>query len=172
MTKLTITHFASFAVILLTSNGCVSEAEEEQKTAPPTAKSEPERKTHSVGQIGTDGRMALWVSKRGTSNIPFPLDDDYGVMLINQGGHAKPSALYVLGSRAQKKVWQTSDVREFERLTGSIPKGAKANVYDSCTVSLRHGLPDTVQDGFDRICKRLELNDEDRNITCVCASLD
>ncbi|MBC8064949.1 MAG: hypothetical protein H7Y17_08975 [Chlorobia bacterium] len=171
MAKNSIFLLMSLVLFLLTMIECGHGALREEPTAPLATNGEAPRETHNVGEVGADGHLAIWVSKRGTFDVPFLLDDDFGVMLINEGGEKHPRALYVAGSRTKKKVWQTHDLKEFQRLVDSIPKGVRVREYDSCTVNLGYGLPAGVREGFQKSLQRLNLKGDDRNITCICGSL-
>jgi hypothetical protein len=141
------------------------------RAAPVVTNIKAPREIHEVGEIGSDGRLVIWVSKRGSYDVPFPLYHDYGVMLINEGGEKHPKALYVVGCQAKKKVWRTHDFKEFQRLVNAIPKGATVQEYDSCTVNLFYGLPEKVGTEFDKALKRFKLKDEERHIVCICGSV-
>lgn len=169
MAKYSIFLILSLAASALALYGCGREVAEKTSKSPVT-NSKSQRTIHTVGEVGEVGRLATWASKRGSSDVPFLLDDDYGVTLINEGSEKQPRALYVLGSRGKKKVWQTHNINKFQQLVDSIPKEAKVRIYDSCAVSIENGLTKVVMNLYDKTLKRLKVKNDDRNITCICAS--
>ena len=102
------------------------------------------------------------------------LEDDYGIMLINDGNERQPSPRYILGIRASRTVLDTRDLRVFRAALGTLPKGTRLIPYDSCTVSRSHGLSASNHSEFTKAVNdaALIVDEEARRITCYCEALE
>ena len=144
----------------------------------PVADPEGERTTRkwTVGEKDSRDRLVIHLIDGET---PIFLGNDFGVMLVNDGGWGIDSDFpklrqpqkprYLVAVRGTGKIVDTPDFAEFERALGVIPKGTRISRYDSCSVSRASHLPKTVWDKFEKAMLSAGLIlEEDPAITCYC----
>lgn len=117
-----------------------------------------------------DKPLALFTIMPGADVV---LQDEYGVMLVNDGNENKPVPRYILAIRKSCTLVDTRDIEVFRAALGKVPKGTKMNQYDSCTVPRSWGLSDAEIKAFERAITRtgLSVSNEDRRITCYCDAI-
>lgn len=98
--------------------------------------------------------------------------DEFGVMLINDGGgeeEEEPSPRYILALAGSRTVLDTKDLGLFRELLKRIPEGSVIFRYDSCSVPRAWGLNEKQISDFQDSFKKQGLSlSEDPRITCYC----
>lgn len=98
--------------------------------------------------------------------------DEYGVMLVNDGGEEDPSPRYILAIAKTRTVVDTKDLDLFRSLLGEVPKGTTIFSYGSCTMPRSWGLKDEHFEAYDSVFKELGLTlAEEQRTTCYCRSV-
>ena len=95
-----------------------------------------------VGEYNKDGRLVFWEINAFDHMEPFVLYEDYGVMLINEGGEGAPSPLYILAVQKTKEVITTNDFDKFKKHLSQIPNDVAIGKYGTCSLPSTWGLPD------------------------------
>ena len=102
-------------------------------------------------------------------DCPVVLQDEYGVMLLNDGWEKDPSPRYIFARLSTRTVLITKDLSEFQHALARIPKGTVIHEYGSCTVPRWHGLTDKHFESYNSVFKKLGLKiSENSRITCYC----
>jgi hypothetical protein len=115
-------------------------------------------------------RVLLYTIVPGADVI---LKDEYGYMLVNEGGEEHPQPRYILGIRSTGKVTDTKDIDVFAKALSTIPKGTTIFEYDSCTVSRSWGLNENEIVKLNKAIKRAGLRiSSKKQITCYCEALE
>jgi len=125
------------------------------------------RQTENVGSIPEGDQLVLyWVDR-----VPIEMEgtDEYGIMLVNNGGEENPTPRYILGIAATKTLVDTQDLEIFKLALSKVPRGSTVYWYGTCTVPRYWGLSEEQIGGFRRTIKEagLILSEEDR-VTCYC----
>lgn len=98
-------------------------------------------------------------------------EDEYGVMLVNDGWEEDPSPRYILAIAKTRTLIDTKDLDLFKAMLKRIPKGATLFRYGSCTVPRYWGLKEKDFEAYENAFKELDLKvSEDPRITCYCES--
>ena len=104
------------------------------------------------------------------------LQDDYGVMLINEGGEKDPTPRYILAIRKTRTLVDTRDLAVFRLGLATLAKGSTIYQYDSCTVPRSYGLTQAQHDAFYGAIKKAGLKlGEDKELDrliCYCKALE
>ena len=104
------------------------------------------------------------------------LQDDYAVMLINDGDSDKPVPRYILAIRSSRTLIDTRDFKIFQTALTQIPKGKLVFIYDSCTVPRSYGLTDAQDAAFYKAIQDAGLRtpgeDGPLRMTCYCKALE
>jgi hypothetical protein len=115
-------------------------------------------------------RVILYTIVPGADVI---LKDDYGYILINEGGEEHPQPRYILGIRSTGNVTDTKDINLFAKALLTIPKAATIFEYDSCTVSRSWGLNEKEIGKLNKVIKQAGLKiSSQKRITCYCEALE
>jgi hypothetical protein len=109
-----------------------------------------------VGEYNKDGRLVFWEIDAYDHLEPFVLYEDYGVMLVNEGGEEAPSSLYILAIQKTKEVITTNDFEEFKRQLSQIPNDVAVGRYGTCSLPRTWGLPDQLVASYDAAITALE----------------
>ena len=118
------------------------------------------------------GRIILYTIKAGAFGVPVPLEDNYGILLVNDGDEKQPKPRFILGCRKRKSLLDTHDIRQFKAALSTIPMGSTVYQYDSCTVSRSWGLRGKTFDQFNATLSSRRLRVlKDRRTTCYCESM-
>lgn len=114
----------------------------------------------------------LIIYRIGDVPVEMRESDEFGVMLINDGGEDAPSPRYILAISSMRTVVDTKDFELFKTLLKRIPKGSTVFEYGSCTVPRSWGLTDKHFSNFEKAFKEsgLAISQESR-ITCYCESI-
>ena len=115
--------------------------------SPSTAIASP---TFKVGDLSKDGRLIFWSIEAVDGNIrPFVLhDDEYGVVLYNDGTEDKPVAHYIFACQSTRQIVHTGDFAIWQQAVAKIPRGSTVGSYDTCSVPRSYGLPEAaIQQG-------------------------
>lgn len=76
----------------------------------------------------------------GVVPVEMQAGDEYGVMLVNDGGEEDPSPRYIIAIAKTRTVVDTKDLDLFRAVLKRISEGATIFRYDSCTVPRSWGL--------------------------------
>lgn len=114
----------------------------------------------------------LIIYRIGDVPVEMRESDEFGVMLINDGGEDAPSPRYILAISSMRTVIDTKDFELFKTLLKRIPKGSTVFEYGSCTVPRSWGLTDKHFSIFEGAFTEsgLAISKESR-ITCYCESI-
>lgn len=127
---------------------------------------EPEIK---VGEYNKEGRLVFWQINAFDHAEPFILQDDYGVMLINEGGEESPKPLYILARQSPPNIITTSNFEEFSIALSEIPSDAVVGSYGTCSVPRTYGLPDHIVEQYGAVIEKLESTNKIEEWTvCYC----
>ncbi len=110
-----------------------------------------------------------FVIYRIIDKVPVVLQDEYGVMLINDGSVEEPIPRYILAIRSSRTLIDSRNLDEFKEGLSAIPAAEVVHEYTSCSLSRSFGLQEEHIDEFHALFEefRLELSDQSR-ITCYC----
>lgn len=123
-----------------------------------------------IGDLDAQGRLIFWTIDAFDHIEPFVLrEDDYGVVLYNDGSEEKPVARYVVAFQGTREIVSTGDFGEFQKALAKIPKGASAGRYNTCSVPREYGLDeDTISKFEDALGDAgVTVKDEGRGV-CYC----
>jgi hypothetical protein len=114
----------------------------------------------------------LIVYRIGDVPVEMREGDEYGVMLVNDGGEENSSPRYIVAIAKTRTVVDTKDLELFKAIMERIPKGSTIFEYGSCTVPRSWGLTENHFKTYNEIFSGLglTLSDEPRT-TCYCDSL-
>lgn len=122
-----------------------------------------------VGQKNPEGRLVFWSMDASDHMEPFVLEEDCGVILLNDGEETKPVPRYILAVHSTGKITDTLDFQTFERELRFVPRGSTIGRYDTCSVPRCYGLTETQIAAFDRLLKDTGLAEEPVSHTvCYC----
>lgn len=110
-----------------------------------------------------------FVIYRIIDKVPVVLQDEYGVMLINDCSIEIPVPRYILAIRSVRTLIDSRNIDEFKKGLSAVPAEEVVHEYISCSVSRSFGLQQEHIDEFHSLFEefRLELSDQPR-ITCYC----
>lgn len=114
--------------------------------------------------------VLYWI---GTVPVEMRDGDEYGVMLVNDGGgEENPTPRYIFAVATSRTVVETNDLDLFRTLVGRVPKGTTIFSYGSCSMPRSWGLKEEHFEAFDNVFKDLGLIlSGDQRITCYCDSV-
>ncbi|MBN2704439.1 MAG: hypothetical protein JXR23_09540 [Pontiellaceae bacterium] len=108
---------------------------------------------------------------RLAGDVPVKLmyDDQFAVMLVNDGNEQVPIPRYILAIKNSRTVIDTTDIGLFKMVLSTIPKGSVIFEYDKCTVTGSWGLTAKQYQLYYDLFEDAGLSlDEERRITCNC----
>jgi hypothetical protein len=143
--------FITFMSIMLVLNGCNESIEK--------------------GHLNDDGKLIIHVFSRLKSDnkIPVVLQNDYGIMIFNEGDESNPVARYELSDQKSRTIKTFRAYDELKTALSKIPKNSKIDIYDKCCVPTFYGLKDFSEEDLINFCKSSGLIISDRRfITCTC----
>lgn len=124
---------------------------------------------HRVGEYNEEGRLVFWEIDAFDHMEPFVLREDYGVLLLNEGGEVAPKPLYILAFQKTKEIFRSHDLEEFKAELAKVPKGAVVGRFETCTMPRSWGLPEEQRKTFRNALDERELVIEvDGRIVCYC----
>lgn len=125
--------------------------------------------TWQVGGPTPEGPLlfAKWRPDELGANI-YVLSD-YGFMLLNEGSHERPKAVYLLGFLKQKKIKVFRAFADFAAALKEIPRGTKVYCHTVCTAGTAPGIGEKISNQVERAFHRagLKYNEEDHVMYCA-----
>jgi len=119
--------------------------------------------------LNPDGRLIFWTIDAFDHIEPFVLNDEYGVVLYNEGSQEQPEPRYILACQNNRSILLTADFEQFRRELQKIPIGTRIGRYDTCSVPRAYGLPDDLITRFQAALSEagLKVESEGRHV-CYC----
>jgi hypothetical protein len=101
-----------------------------------------------VGDMDKNGRLIFWQIDAHDHMEPFILQDEYGVILANNGEVESPTPRYILACNSTKRIVDTNDFKVFLTEVNQIPRNSTIGRYDTCSIPRAYGLSNDVCHGF------------------------